>query len=440
MYRPAATPSNPAPAPVHLSPNDASSGVITITGSNLGATGCTAAVTIGGATFAHPASGSNTLTIALTPAQPLAAAASGAVAVLLTDALGGTNSSNTGSVRVFNLIQTPAATAQDLAPVEGSTENVLGNALTPFASTAHGGLAGASMMGTYSSCYGPAQQFAATVAATATGSGRPPSYDRALQVPAPTVYCDGALALGFTAPYYDDPAPAVNSPDCHATHPQDCIQLTVDADPTAPIDVAFAVASVGPVSVSAGQVVTVSGTGFGPSGQAAIGGVAASASWSDRSVRVTVPAGVSTGHLIIQRLTGDRQRLDLGTIAVAGPVSTAVRGPGVAAGTANETATTGEPSASPEASPAAHDGLTRAADSAQASPAPGSSAGGVNLPFGLGPLDIKVTGNPLVVWMSVATAILVALGVLVNLEVLRRYLWAITGARLIARWRSPRTA
>ena len=65
---------------------------------------------------------------------------------------------------------------------------------------------------------------------------------------------------------------------------------------------------------------------------------------------------------------------------------------------------------------------------------------GVDLPFGLGPLNIKVNGNPLVIWLSVATAVLVALGVLVNLEVLRRWLWSITGARLIARWRSHGTA
>ena len=67
-----------------------------------------------------------------------------------------------------------------------------------------------------------------------------------------------------------------------------------------------------------------------------------------------------------------------------------------------------------------------------------SAKGGVNLPFGLGPLNIKVNGNPLVIWLSVATAVLVALGVLVNLEVLRRWLWSVTGARLIARWRSAR--
>src|SRR5204862_391023 len=188
------------------------------------------------------------------------------------------------------LIQTPAASALDLAPVEGGVEHVLGDGLTPFATPGHGGLAGASVLGVYSSCYGPVQQFAASVVATTTGGG-PPSHDRALQLPAATVASAGSAGAGG----------------------------------------------------------------------------------------VTSPTAVPSAQLTV--------------------------------------------------SPTARDPRS-----------PASSHGAVDLPFGLGPLDIKVTGNPLVVWLSVATAVLVALGVLVNLEVLRRWLWSITGARLIARWRSHGTA
>jgi hypothetical protein len=528
-FVPAPTPSDPNPTPVHVTPNAASSGTITVTGTNFTAAGCTPSVVMGSATFGQPAASPETLTIALTPANPMPAAASGAVSVLLTDAVGDTYSSNTGAVRIFNLIQTPAASAQDLDPVEGSTENVTGNAFTPFAAHTHGGLPSTSVVGTYSSCFGRAQQFAASVVASSTGSGNPASHDRALQLPAPSTYCYGNLNLGFTAPYFEDPQPAANAPDCDAPQPQNCIQVSVDADPTAPIDVAFAVSSVAPRSVTHGQTVSVSGSGFGPSGRAAIGGADATVTWNDRSIQVTVPAAASTGHLVVQRLTGDQEALDLGSIAVsatagalapaaagatsasAGPPSAAVA-PGAAPPSQSTSGTTVSPasaqdgltlSASGQASPgtdvpftvtltvggrgisgatvmlslvsspdnhasvtpraAVTDGSGTGRGTLHLSSKPGdhlllaqsgiystevhvvgqglaSATGGVNLPFGLGPLNIKVNGNALVIWLSVATAILVALGVLVNLEVLRRFLWSISGARLIARWRSARDA
>lgn len=52
----------------------------------------------------------------------------------------------------------------------------------------------------------------------------------------------------------------------------------------------------------------------------------------------------------------------------------------------------------------------------------------IHLPFG----SINVSGNPLVVWLSVAAFILLALGVVVNVNVMRRFLWSITGGKLIA--------
>src|SRR5439155_2337974 len=299
VYTPAPTPSDPNPAPSHSSPNAASSGTITVSGSNLSAAGCTPSVVIGSATFGQPAAGASTLMIALTPVNLLPAAASGAVSVLLADAVGDSNSSNTGTARVYNLIQTPAASAQELAPVEGSTEHVAGNAFAPFAAQSHGGLPGASVLGTYTACFGPAQQFAVTVMASSTGTGTSPSYDRALQLPAPNTYCDGHLNLGFTAPYHEDPQPAASAPDCGAPQPQNCIQFTVDADPAAPIDVAFAVASVKPRTVGVGQTVTVAGSGFGPSGRAALAGTDVAVSWSDRSIQVAVPGTASTGNLVI---------------------------------------------------------------------------------------------------------------------------------------------
>ena len=68
----------------------------------------------------------------------------------------------------------------------------------------------------------------------------------------------------------------------------------------------------------------------------------------------------------------------------------------------------------------------------------GSSS--TTLPFGLGNLSILTAGNPLVVWLSVATAALIVLGVIVNINVLRRFAWALTVGRLITRLRRPRPA
>lgn len=65
-----------------------------------------------------------------------------------------------------------------------------------------------------------------------------------------------------------------------------------------------------------------------------------------------------------------------------------------------------------------------------------SAAGIGSLPFGL---NIDLSGNPLVVWLSLATILLVLAGVAVNLDVLRRFLWSITIGRLIRRHRA-RTA
>jgi hypothetical protein len=65
-----------------------------------------------------------------------------------------------------------------------------------------------------------------------------------------------------------------------------------------------------------------------------------------------------------------------------------------------------------------------------------TSASGADLPFGLG---LNVSGNPLVILLSVACALLIAVGILVNVEVLRRSFWDVTFGKLIARLRSPRS-
>jgi len=69
---------------------------------------------------------------------------------------------------------------------------------------------------------------------------------------------------------------------------------------------------------------------------------------------------------------------------------------------------------------------------------PAVKSGADNPTLGLDQLHITVSGNPLVIWLSVACAALVLLGVLVNIEVIVGAVWGLTFARLIFLLRSNR--
>src|SRR5205807_7931324 len=127
--------------------------------------------------------------------------------------------------------------------------------------------------------------------------------DTALRLPAPTTYCYGALTVTFAAPAYEDPAPAVNASDCTAPQPTDCIQVSVVADPDEPIDVAFTVDSVWTIAARPGSMVSVSGSGFGPTGRGWVSGTAAVTTWSDHLVRVRLPSVSGAVPLTLQRLS-----------------------------------------------------------------------------------------------------------------------------------------
>ena len=63
-----------------------------------------------------------------------------------------------------------------------------------------------------------------------------------------------------------------------------------------------------------------------------------------------------------------------------------------------------------------------------------STGSSIRLPFG----NINVNGNPLIVWLSVACFVLIALGVIVNINVMRRFIWSVTGGRIVALLRKQR--
>jgi hypothetical protein len=66
---------------------------------------------------------------------------------------------------------------------------------------------------------------------------------------------------------------------------------------------------------------------------------------------------------------------------------------------------------------------------------PTVKTGGSDTPIGIDRLHINVSGNPLVIWLSVACVVLVFLGILVNLEVLGVTFLRLTILRPIARLR-----
>lgn len=479
----------------------AAGAVVTVAGTNFAQPGCSITnVNVG--TVAVPPSavtvapGGSSLSFALPQG------ASGPVSVAATDPLHDTGTSNAN----FVVIETPTAAVQSASPVEGSAETVNGSGFAPFRPTTAGGISGAQVIGSYTGCGAPSSAPAAA------------SSDSALTLGAPSTYCDGPLTLAFLAP--QDTSKPVDCSDPSASAKYNCIPVTVNAGT---VNVFFYVASLSPRSTSTvhpGDVIQVSGSGFGATGRAIVGDALASTRWSDRSIAVTVPAGAATGPLTLQRGTGNLEALEVGSYVVPGTVPAQPTLPGlVFPGTPGQPGATGAGggTAAPGAAGAVtstHNALLIYVDKAQANPgstvdfvvtltidgrpvsgapismslvsapnpdatvaprsgttdtsgsfrgllrlsrksgdhlllatsgiysdevhvdgqSPSAAAGG-GLPFGLGALKIHVNGNPVVVWLAVATGILVLLGILVNIEVLRRAVWSFTIGRLLHRHR-----
>jgi len=67
------------------------------------------------------------------------------------------------------------------------------------------------------------------------------------------------------------------------------------------------------------------------------------------------------------------------------------------------------------------------------------ASSGRPLPDGLADLRFNFSGNPLVVWLSVGCFVAIILGVLVNIDVMRRFVWTVTGHQLVV-WLKKRRA
>jgi hypothetical protein len=513
---PDTTPGAPAGSTVHYG---ALGATVTVSGFNFATPGCTLdGVKMGSVTIKPGTQGFTVSPLGTSITFTLPAEASGAVSVAETDVLGNVGTSNAN----YDFIQTPSASLLAPTPVEGSVEPVSGADFAPFLPAAQGGLPGADVLGAYNFCSAANQWFAGAVQS-----------DSALQLSAPTAYCDGELELLFLAPY-DSSTPM----DCSAasTSPAyNCVAVPVAAGD---VDVYFYISSVNPTPLSTvpvGTPIVIQGSGFGASGDAAIAGIGAAVHWSDTKITVYVPTGALSGVLFVQRTTGDHELVGIGTYYIGKPGSGVVPptptptggsptgvvsppvGPGY--GMAGHPGRVVGPAA-PTAKSAAQDDLTLLFGRTTAPPgatvhfvvylsangkpvsgapvvvklisAPGTDATlspasgltnaagkfagvlhlsktpgqhlvvaqsgmysdevtvlgsaaqqgtvGINLPFGLGPLNVAANGSPVVVWLSAITGALLLFGVLVSINVVRRAIWSFTGRPMIKRFRGTRAA
>jgi hypothetical protein len=285
---------------------------VVVTGAGLSDPGCSVtSITIGHVTVPRSAlamaPGGSTLTLALPNG------ASGAARVTDANAEGVRTSSNANLI----FIQTPQVSLQAAIPAAGSAVEVDGSGFAPFMTPESGGLSDARVVGRYPSCQGASAQTPVAVLD-----------DFTMTLRAPQAYCQSPLMLLFIAPF-DASRPrqcaaAVSSPDYNCMG----VPVTVGV-----VDPYFYIASASPAprtSVEAGAVITVAGSGFGPSGRAYIDGAHAPVRWTDTVITATVPKGAVTGLLHLRRRSGDLLAIGVGSYHVPDTAPSAFRPSGLA--------------------------------------------------------------------------------------------------------------
>lgn len=240
---------------------------VTINGTNLQPFGCSTSVTIGGTTVSPSQQTTNSAFFFSVPQGGL----SGEVVVTLTDSLGSpisdsnhlvfvTTPAGSGALSTSGPMYTGTTAQESGSYLNFNIGNLEGYSATYVA--AHGG-----------NCAGvPAS---------------PPSLADAshLNVPLTTQFCQGTVTVTLSAPTTTNSgAPRMSFPLKGA-----------------PFDIAPHVTAQ-PGSGTAGQNVTVGGSGFGTGGSVVVGSVAAGvSSWTDGSVSFTVPSTATSGNVQLTR-------------------------------------------------------------------------------------------------------------------------------------------
>lgn len=162
-----------------------------------------------------------------------------------------------------------------------------------------GGLKGASSISYYSGSSVPAAGAPAPTACDIEPASA--GSDTVLNGYAPATYCKGDMVVNLIA-YRDQANPAAG--------------FTMAASVAGSMDVLPEVAGIIPERAGPGDVILVSGSGFGNGGSARIGGVSSEIRfWFDRVIEIVVPKGAADGHVTLTR-GADALPFDAGTFTL----------------------------------------------------------------------------------------------------------------------------
>ena len=284
-------------------PNGPQNTWIQIVGSNLSSANCTTSVTIGaGSPVVAQSTPPDLAPNATAPAPGTAIwvkspGDSGAVTVTLTDATQPVTSSGANTDQTSYTFLTPPqiGAISTTNPTEGQSIAVTGSGFT---------------LGKLSDLVGVTYfNTAATAGNECAGNSVKVTDDTHLAMLAAPTYCHGPAAVMFET--QADTTKPLSSSNVN----------TVQAVTAQVLQVRAVIGSLNPAQPSAGGILGVSGSGFGQSGSATLGGTPLTVNWwSDRGIVLAMPDSATTGQLVLIRADGSQ--LSGGTLAVlAAPVA-----------------------------------------------------------------------------------------------------------------------
>lgn len=274
----------PQPNVTSVSPQVASTGDVTVRGSNFSGLGCSVSASVGG----------TAVSASLNPDGSLKFAAGsglhGGVQVVLTEVVDQLHASNASNANLTFFSPVTASGVSPAAPTTGQGVTVSGQGFNLGLPAGDEHVAAAYLWGDGSTCAGASASVAS---------------NSAIALSAPGHYCNGPVSLAISAPA------DLNSPTG--------TQLSLYADRPGSIDVAWSDAQLTSPTATAGGSVGVSGSGFGNAGTATIGDAPAPSTWSDTSVSLTVPDTAVSNPVSLTR-AGDGAVIGVGTLGVVARV------------------------------------------------------------------------------------------------------------------------
>ena len=268
------------PSVSSVSPQVAAPGSsVTITGSNFTSLACSTSANIGGVNLSQNQMSVSNGAITFT-AQP---GMHGGVQVIETG-VGGSNTSN-GNVAFY-----AAPTVSGLSTSTPTASQGITVAGSGFSLTLPSGYEQVTA------------SYLTSTGSTCAGASASVSSDTAIAVSAPGHYCNGALSLAISAP-------------SNLGDPSHNLVSLYDAQP-GHVVVQASDMKLSTTTPTAGDAITVTGSGFGTSGTATLGGAAVpTSSWSDTSIGMNVPDTAVNNSAVAFTRTGESSAIAAGTIS-----------------------------------------------------------------------------------------------------------------------------